>query len=596
MRSTHPEAVEPLRKVNPMERVSATRSLTWRPEAARARLVMAVLVIAAMFAFIFPVAAQAVTYTSQEIEFVRLINEYRAANGLGTLLVSDMISDAATKHNLDMGKYAFFDHTTQGSDYFAVGASPWDRMAASGYNYNTYKGENIAAGYSTAATVFEGWRNSPGHNANMLNGTFTVIGVSMDLVAGSPFGTYWTTDFGGFVDPTAHSFDGGGGGGGGTPTPDTTAPQVSFSSPAANATLTGTVGITVQASDNVAVTRVDVYVNGSLAISDTSAPYSFNWNTTTSPDGQYLLRAVAFDAAGNSRDATISVTVDNVPNTTTTQATTTTTRPATTTTQATTTTTAAPSTTTTRSPTTTTQAPTTTTTRPTTTTTVVTTTRAATTTTNGTTTTTMTSTATTVRPPTTATTKPSATTTTSSPPATFTDVALSHPYARQISALAASNVVVGMGDGNFKPDDPVVRQQFAKMIVLALGLPVSEGDVSPFKDVQIALGNLYPDNYVAVAARWGITRGVTPDRFAPWDKITRAQVITMVVRGADLPEPAAGYRPPFGDFSSTHYGNARTAAAAGLLNGIVGMGPSYDFWAPATRGEVCALLEALVKG
>ncbi|MHB9148987.1 MAG: S-layer homology domain-containing protein [Thermoleophilia bacterium] len=492
--------------------MSATGPVTWRPEGARARVVMAVLVIAALFAFIFPVAAQAVTYTSQEIEFVRLINEYRAANGLGTLLVSDMISDAATKHNLDMGKYAFFDHTTQGSDYFAVGASPWDRMAASGYDYNTYKGENIAAGHTTAATVFEGWRISSDHNANMLNANFKVIGVSMDTVSGSPFGTYWTTDFGGFVDPTAHSL----GGGGVTPAPDTVAPQVSFVSPPDGAQLAGPVTVNVEAADAAGVVRVEVYVNGAIAVTDTSAPYTYTWNTTTSANGVYQLRAVAYDAAGNSGEATVAVTVYNQPATTTTQTTTTTT----------------------------------------------------------------------VRP---------ATTTTSNPPPTFTDVKLSHPYARQISALAARNVVVGMGDGTFKPDYPVLRQQFAKMIVLALGLPVGEGDVSPFKDVQIALDSLYPDNYVAVAAKWGITLGVAPDLFAPWDKITRAQVITMVVRGADLPEPAAGYRPPFGDFSSTHYGNARKAAAAGLLDDIVGMGPSYDFWAPATRGEACALLEALVK-
>ena len=104
-----------------------------------------------------------------------------------------------------MGKYRFFAHNTVQSDWFAVGATPWDRMAASGYNYNTYKGENIAAGYSTAAAVFQGWKNSPGHNANMLGANFKVVGVSLVYVAGSPYGYYWTTDFGGYVDATAHS-------------------------------------------------------------------------------------------------------------------------------------------------------------------------------------------------------------------------------------------------------------------------------------------------------------------------------------------------------------------------------------------------------
>ena len=99
-----------------------------------------------------PVAAQAYsTYTAAEQEFLGLINQYRQANGLGTLLISDVLSDSAEKHNKDMGTYTFFDHTTQNSDYFPVGSSPWDRMAICGYNYNTSKGENIAAGYASAA-------------------------------------------------------------------------------------------------------------------------------------------------------------------------------------------------------------------------------------------------------------------------------------------------------------------------------------------------------------------------------------------------------------------------------------------------------------
>lgn len=458
---------------------------------ALSRLPMVALLVAALLFLIFPVAAQAVTYSSQEIEFLRLINEYRAANGLSTLLVSDQLSDAATKHDLDMGKYSFFDHTTQRSDYYPVNASPWDRMAASGYSYNTYRGENIAAGYTTAAAVFIGWKNSPGHNANMLNSQFRVVGISMDAVGGSPYGTYWTTDFGGYVDATAHTLVAA------APTPDTTKPTVSFINPTTNAQLSGSAIVRVQASDAVGVTKVDVYVNGSLAVTDTSAPYDFNWNTTLSANGVYQLRAKAFDAAGNYGEATVAFTVYNQPGTV------------------------------------------------------------------------------------------------PDPAQTFTDVPPWHPYSLQISALAADGVVVGGGDGYFKPDDPVVRQQFAKMIVLALGLPVSEDDVSPFKDVQVDVLNLYPDNFVAVAAKTGLTLGVAPDRFAPWNKITRGQVITMVVRAADLPEPPAGYTPPFADFSATHYGNARKAAAAGLLDDIVGMGPAYDFWAPASRGEVCALLEAL---
>jgi uncharacterized protein YkwD len=68
-------------------------------------------------------------------------------------------------------------------------------MEDAGYDYNTAKAENIAYGYSSAQSVFDGCKNSPGHNANMLNPSFKVIGIGY---AGDAH--YWTTDFGGYVD------------------------------------------------------------------------------------------------------------------------------------------------------------------------------------------------------------------------------------------------------------------------------------------------------------------------------------------------------------------------------------------------------------
>ena len=58
----------------------------------------------------------------------------------------------------------------------------------------------LNAGYTTAQSVFTGWQNSPGHNANMLGTNYTTIGIGRHYVAGSPYGWYWTTEFGGFDD------------------------------------------------------------------------------------------------------------------------------------------------------------------------------------------------------------------------------------------------------------------------------------------------------------------------------------------------------------------------------------------------------------
>jgi hypothetical protein len=60
--------------------------------------------------------------------------------------------------------------------------------------------ENIAAGNSTAQATFEQWRNSSGHNANMLHSNMRTIGIGRAFVAGSPYGWYWTTEFGSIND------------------------------------------------------------------------------------------------------------------------------------------------------------------------------------------------------------------------------------------------------------------------------------------------------------------------------------------------------------------------------------------------------------
>ena len=69
----------------------------------------------------------------------------------------------------------------------------------------------------------------------------------------------------------------------------------------------------------------------------------------------------------------------------------------------------------------------------------------------------------------------------------------------------------------------------------------------------------------------------------------------MVARAAQLPAPSPTYAPPFPDFGPDHYPWAARAAEAGLLNGLRGMGPDYDFWSEATRGEVCEVLAGLLR-
>jgi len=88
-------------------------------------------------------------------------------------------------------------------------------MCAFGYCYNTWKGENIAAGYSDAQSTFTQWQNacdpdSTGactyaHRQNMLNPGFKVFGIGRVYNASATYRWYWTTDFGAYVDQTIGS-------------------------------------------------------------------------------------------------------------------------------------------------------------------------------------------------------------------------------------------------------------------------------------------------------------------------------------------------------------------------------------------------------
>ncbi|MEZ4683722.1 MAG: DUF4082 domain-containing protein [Caldilineaceae bacterium] len=100
--------------------------------------------------------------------------------------------------------------------------------------------------------------------------------------------------------------------------PDTTAPTVVITNPAANATVAGTVTVNAQANDNIGVAGVQFQINNTnLGAEDTAAPYSLTWDSTTVGNGPYQLTAVVRDGAGNSTtSAPVIITVNNVVDTT----------------------------------------------------------------------------------------------------------------------------------------------------------------------------------------------------------------------------------------------------------------------------------------
>ena len=109
--------------------------------------------------------------------------------GVAPLSSQSQLGNAARGHSQDMACNRFFSHTGSDGSTFAV------RITRAGYNYSA-AAENIAAGYGDPASVVAGWMGSQGHKDNMLNPNYTEVGIGYIYVAGSPYGAYWTANFG----------------------------------------------------------------------------------------------------------------------------------------------------------------------------------------------------------------------------------------------------------------------------------------------------------------------------------------------------------------------------------------------------------------
>jgi uncharacterized protein YkwD len=138
-----------------------------------------------------------------EQQVVDDINAYRVANGRSALKVSPNLSRAAAWMVEDLATNHYWSHTdSQGRSTFA-------RVQDCGYP-SAGAGENLAMGFS-ASTVVSAWKGSAGHNANLLNPMWKVIGVGYA-------GGYWAADFGN-VDDVGDTGGGSGSSGLATPTP-----------------------------------------------------------------------------------------------------------------------------------------------------------------------------------------------------------------------------------------------------------------------------------------------------------------------------------------------------------------------------------------
>ena len=112
-------------------------------------------------------------------------------------------------------------------------------------------------------------------------------------------------------------------------------------------------------------------------------------------------------------------------------------------------------------------------------------------------------------------------------------------YYDAINRCAAAGILKGNGDGTVTPNASITRERAMVMLARALGIePLSRPDLSKYADV--AQVSPYAQGYLAALIEAGIVGGVTADRLAPQDNITRAPTVTIFDRAIQTYADKAG--------------------------------------------------------
>lgn len=128
------------------------------------KLVFSFIAIIALFTIILANIPQKSTFVGNNNDFLNNLTEYRVKNNLNILTETIELEKVAEAKCTDMVNRKYFDHKTPEGFYV------WET-----FNHN-YAGENLAKGFTNVTATFQGWVNSPEHNANLLKPEFTQVG------------------------------------------------------------------------------------------------------------------------------------------------------------------------------------------------------------------------------------------------------------------------------------------------------------------------------------------------------------------------------------------------------------------------------------
>ena len=126
------------------------------------------------------------SHTRLSAEMARdVINAYRKEHGLKALKLNAELTEAAKNHSRDLAKWDRISH--YGSD----GSNPWDRVKRTGYKARL-AAENVGTGQIDFNEVMKGWKESPGHNKNLLLPDAEQMGIALVQDPKTEFKSFWT--------------------------------------------------------------------------------------------------------------------------------------------------------------------------------------------------------------------------------------------------------------------------------------------------------------------------------------------------------------------------------------------------------------------
>lgn len=166
-----------------------------------------------------------------------------------------------------------------------------------------------------------------------------------------------------------------------------------------------------------------------------------------------------------------------------------------------------------------------------------------------------------------------------------------HWAKESIASLLIKGILSGYPDGNFRPDNPLTRAEFAKIISLSFDLAIKQEGVKSFTDLE---PNYWATPYIERVWKARVVEGFPDGSFRPSDPVKRSEVAAMLCRVFSWPLIPQNFSPTFIDLDSSHWAfiYIETGAWQGVWDGY----PGGDFQpeTPATRGEIATLIARLI--